>query len=114
MKFTANSDYEEKDSDPICLNPGDRVQGGDADRTWPGWIWVSNESGHDGYVPQEILKDLGEGAFEATEAFDPSVLTIKRGDGLESLRQIHGWHWCRNAQGDEGWVAGYLLRPVSG
>ena len=112
MTFIANSDYEEKDSDPIWLEPGDQVQAGDADRTWPGWVWASNASGHDGYVPQEILKEVGAGVFEVTEAFDPSVLTIKRGDQLESLRQIHGWHWCRNGQEAEGWVAGYLLRPA--
>jgi len=31
---------------------------------------------------------------------------------LKSIRQIHGWHWCRNDRGEEGWVAGYLLRPL--
>jgi hypothetical protein len=40
------------------------------------------------------------------------VLTIRRGDRLVSVRQIHGWHWCRNDAGAEGWVAGYLLRPA--
>jgi len=55
---------------------------------------------------------VGDGSFEVIEAFDPSVLTIQRGDQLVSLRQIHGWHWCRNDAGAEGWVAGYLLRPV--
>lgn len=110
--FIANSDYEEKDSDPLHLNPGDEVGAGPADRAWPGWVWATNAAGNDGYVPEEILKPLGDGRFTALEAFDPTVLTIHRGDHLESLRQIHGWHWCRNECGEEGWVAGYLLRPV--
>jgi len=109
---TANSDYEETDSDPIRLNPGDEVRVGPADRTWPGWVWASDTLGRDGYVPEEILKPLGAEKFEATAAFDPTVLKIRRGDRLESLRQIHGWHWCRNEAGGEGWVAGYLLRPA--
>jgi hypothetical protein len=110
--FTANSDYEEKDSDPIHLQPGDEIRAGAADRTWPGWVWATDGKGNDGYVPEEILTPLGDGRFSATEAFDPTVLKIRRGDRLESLRQIHGWHWCRNEAGGEGWVAGYLLRPV--
>jgi Variant SH3 domain len=110
--FTANSDYEEKDSDPIHLQPGDEILVGGADRTWPGWVWATDGKGNDGYVPEEILKELGDGKFSAIEAFDPTVLKISRGDQLESLRQIHGWHWCRNETGGEGWVAGYLLRPV--
>jgi hypothetical protein len=110
--FIANSDYEEKDSDPIRLSPGHEVSVGPADRAWPGWVWASDAAGNDGYVPEEILMSSGEGRFTAVEAFDPTVLTVRRGDHLESLRQIHGWHWCRNERGEEGWVAGYLLRPV--
>lgn len=109
--FIANADYEDKDSDPIHLRPGDEVRVGVADRAWPGWVWAVDRNGHDGYVPEEILEPLGEGCFAAIEAYDPTVLTLKRGDALESLRQIHGWHWCKNERGEEGWVAGYLLKP---
>lgn len=111
-KHTANSDYEDNDSDPIRLSSGDEVWVGAADRTWPGWVWAKDAGGNDGYIPEEILKPLGDGRFSVIEAFDPTVLKIRRGDALESLRQIHGWHWCRNESGEEGWVAGYLLRPA--
>jgi hypothetical protein len=110
--FTANSDYEDHDSDPLFLQPGDVVRAGAADQTWPGWVWASDAAGRDGYVPQEILERLEDGSCRALAAFDPTVLTVRRGERLESLRQIHGWHWCRNGRGEEGWVAGYLLRPV--
>lgn len=110
-RFTANADYQETDTDPLRLAPGDEVAAGPADRAWPGWIWATDAHGNDGYLPEEILEPLGDGRFRARESFDPTVLTIRRGDPLESLRQIHGWHWCRDARGNEGWVAGYLLRP---
>jgi Variant SH3 domain len=109
--FIANADYEEKDSDPIRLEPGDEITVGLADHAWPGWVWATDRNGNDGYVPEEILEPLGEGRFAAMENYDPTVLTIKRGDRIESLRQIHGWHWCRNGRGEEGWVGGYLLKP---
>lgn len=110
--FTANADYEEKDSDPIKLEPGDEISVGLADRAWPGWVWASDRNGNDGYVPEEILEPLGEGRYAAMDAFDPTVLTLRRGDRIESLKQIHGWHWCRNERGEEGWAAGYLLKPA--
>lgn len=110
--FTANADYEEKDSDPIRLEPGDEVTVGVADHAWPGWVWATDRNDNDGYVPEEILEPLGEGRFAAITAYDPTVLTIKRGDRIESLRQIHGWHWCRNERDEEGWVGGYLLKPA--
>jgi hypothetical protein len=110
--FTANADYEDKDPNPIHLRAGDEVTVGVADRAWPGWVWAENNDGRHGYVPEQILEPLGEGRFAALEDYDPTVLTLTRGDSLESLRQIHGWHWCRNQRGEEGWAAGYLLRPA--
>lgn len=110
--YRANADYEEKDKAPIRLRPGDEILAGPKDRAWPGWVWARDRDGNDGYVPEEILKSLGEGRYAVTAEFDPAVLTVRRGDALESLKQISGWHWCRNQAGAEGWVAGYLLRPV--
>lgn len=110
--FTANADYEEKDRNPLVLEAGDEITVGPADRAWPGWVWAEDNEGRHGYVPEEILEPTGEGRFALIEGFDPTVLTIRRGDKIESLKQIHGWHWCRNEAGNEGWVAGYLLRPA--
>lgn len=111
-KFVANADYQERDSSPIELRAGQEVTVGPVDRAWPGWVWAIDGRGRGGYVPEEILEPLGEGRFAAMEDFDPTVLDIRKGDELESLRQIHGWHWCRHADGREGWVAGYLLRSA--
>ena len=112
-KFVANADYEERDSNPVNLRAGQEITVGPVDRAWPGWVWAIDGNGRGGYVPEEILEPLGEGRFSVMEAFDPTVLAVKRGDALESIRQIHGWHWCRHADGREGWVAGYLLEPGS-
>mgnify|MGYP006210895907 CR=1 FL=1 len=61
-------------------------------------------------VGEGLVRDRGVRlGYPADRKVDsPSSL----GDELESLRQIHGWHWCRSAKGDEGWVAGYLLKPA--
>lgn len=112
MHYLANSDYEDHDTVPLLLKPGDEVEVGNADHTWPGWVWASDGQGRDGYVPGEFLELVEGSRHKVVEQFDPTVLKIQRGDALESLRQIHGWHWCRNGKGEEGWVAGYLLRPA--
>jgi hypothetical protein len=111
QRFTANADYQETDSRPIRLEVGDEVTAGPPDRAWPGWIWAADVHGNHGYVPEDWLETLDDGRFRVSQAFDPTVLTVRRGDRLDSLQQIHGWHWCRNDAGAEGWVAGYLLRP---
>ncbi len=110
MKFTANSDYEENNSLAIELEPGQEVTSGPADKGWPGWIWATDALGRSGYVPAEILEPLGEDRWAAMDTFDPKVLPIKKGDSIESLRQVHGWHWCKSEAGSEGWVADYLMK----
>ena len=114
MNFTANADYEEKNRHAMHLTAGQEVTSGPADRTWPGWIWACDADGRNGYVPAEILEPLGEDRWAAMEDFDPTVLKVSRGDKVTSVKQIHGWHWCKNAAEEEGWVAGYLLRPEEG
>ncbi len=71
--FTANADYEEKDSDPIKLTAGDEITVGLADRAWPGWVWATDNNGNDGYVPEEILEPLGEGRYAAMDAYEYKV-----------------------------------------
>lgn len=110
--FIANADYEEKNSLPIHLEKGDEVRVGGEDKAWPGWVWATDQANHTGYVPEGFLAPISGELFRAVKPFDPTVLTIKRGDKIESTQQIHGWHWCRNSAGKRGWVAGYLLRPV--
>jgi hypothetical protein len=110
--FTANADYEENNTHAIRLEAGQEVTSGPADKAWPGWIWATDSSGRNGYVPADFLEPLGEDRWSAVKPFDPTVLKITRGDKLKSLEQIHGWHWCENESGKQGWVAGYLLRPI--
>ncbi|MGJ8644190.1 MAG: SH3 domain-containing protein [Luteolibacter sp.] len=110
MNFKINADYEENNTRALHLAAGQEVTSGPADTAWPGWIWATDSSGSTGYVPAEILEPLGEDRWAAMEAFDPTVLKVTRGETVDSLKQIHGWHWCRNSEGKEGWVAGYLMK----
>ena len=113
-RYTASADYEERNTRALHLSPGQEVTSGPADTAWPGWIWASDSDERSGYVPIEILEPLGEDRWAALEEFDPTVLKLSRGDVVTSLKQIHGWHWCSNAHGEQGWVAGYLLKPAPG
>jgi hypothetical protein len=111
--YLANADYEDKDSDPLFINIGDEVTVGQTDKTWLGWVWAEDEQGCNGYIPEEILESIDGVKYRALLPFDPTVLKIKRGDKLTSIKQIHHWHWCRNENDAEGWVADYLLKKSS-
>ncbi len=108
--LTATINYEVSDTRPFHLNPGQRVVCGPRDTAWPGWIWVTLENGQSGWVPEEVLK-RGEGAEAVVSGgFEARELSVAKGEQVTSLRTLHGWHWCRRANGAEGWLPGYLLK----
>ena len=110
--YLATADYEVIDRAPLTLAEGDLVRPGQADTDWPGWIWVTAVSGRGSYVPEELLSPQADGTARVTQPFHARDLTVKKGDSIESLREVKGWHWCRDQQGTEGWLPAYLLRPA--
>lgn len=110
--FTATADYEVIDRAPLSLAAGDLVRLGPPDADWPGWVWVTAVNGRGSYVPEDHLATLPDGTARVTNAFHARDLTVRRGDAVESLREVKGWHWCRDAAGAEGWLPAYLLRAA--
>lgn len=113
MTCLVNADFLVNDSAVLQLTAGDVVRCGRSDAVWPGWVWATHEAtDRRGYVPDDILEKVDSEKSRVLRDFDGAELSVRRSETVEVLRQVHGWHWCRQADGREGWVAGYLLRPV--
>ena len=110
--YIATADYEVIDRAPLTLTEGDVVRLGQADTDWPGWIWVTAISGRGSYVPEDHLSPQNDGSARVIQSFQARDLTVKKGDAIDSLREVKGWHWCSSPQGQEGWLPAYLLRPA--
>ena len=106
----ATSDYHVIDRAPLVLHIGDQVRLGPLDPDWPGWIWVTADNGRGSYVPEEILDPQTDGSARVLHAFHARDLSVSKGDEVDSLREVKGWHWCRDNQGAEGWLPAYLLK----
>lgn len=108
--FIANADYEVIDRSPLVLAIGDHVRLGQRDSDWPGWIWATAINGRGSYVPEDILTVASDGTARVDQAFHARDLTVVKEEIVVSLREVKGWHWCRNAHEGEGWLPAYLLR----
>ncbi len=111
-RFSANSDYTVIDRSPLSLKAGEYVRLGKPDSGWPGWIWVTAKDGRGSYVPDDIIEAMESGQGRVAQAFHARDLSVVKGEIVSSLREVKGWHWCRNQHGDEGWLPEYLLRPT--
>ena len=112
-RYRATADYDVSYPHPVSLAPGDRVELGRADTTWPGWVWVRTESGLEGWAPESALERVADQSQAvAREDYTARELSMKKGDELESLRELNGWLWVRNQHGEEGWVPAFNLKPL--
>lgn len=111
--YTVTADYQVIDRAPLSLHVDDRVRLGPADADWPGWVWVTAVNGRGSYVPEDHLHAQPDGTARVLTAFSARDLSVRRGDHVTSLREVKGWHWCRDANGTEGWLPSYLLRPAA-
>lgn len=114
MRYEACSDLEIESQRPLQLAAGDAVQVGKRDTTWPGWRWVTAADGESAWMHESMLELSSETAAVATEAYLARELSVRKGEVVESLRELGGWHWCRKVDGSDGWIPAYNLRPVSG
>ncbi|MEQ1842087.1 MAG: hypothetical protein ABL994_16905, partial [Verrucomicrobiales bacterium] len=102
--FRATADYQVTDRNPLVLEEGDFVRMGRPDPGWPGWVWVSAIDGRGSHVPEDILVPFEDGTARVDRSFHARDLSVVREETVESLREVKGWHWCRNDRGDEGWL----------
>ena len=105
----ASADYAVIDRAPLTLRVGQEVRVGRKDMDWPGWVWVTSDDGRGSYVPEDILIPEGTEGARVQQAFQAHDLSVKKNEVVTSLREVKGWHWCRDDKGNEGWLPAYLL-----
>jgi SH3-like domain-containing protein len=111
MKFRAFSDFDVHYPRPLEVSKGDRVLVGRRDSEWPQWLWVTDASGVSAWVHESVLEIAGEQAV-LREDFSARELSVKKDEVLESMRLLGGWHWCRKASGEMGWIPEYNLEVL--
>lgn len=103
--------------DPIRLRPGDELLVADPAEAphseWSGWLWCTDPSGRRGWVPEQFLRLDGSRATACCD-YDATELTVAAGEALVPGREVNGWTWCTNRQGDSGWVPSANLSPLAG
>ena len=62
-----------------------------------------------GVLPEEVVSANGGDRATVILAFHAHDLSVKKQEAVTSLREVKGWHWCRNGAGQEGWLPAYLL-----
>jgi SH3-like domain-containing protein len=89
---------------PVEFVTGDILGVGHRDRQWTTYVWVTDQSGHAGWVPDSYLEMTSEHEAVAVRDYDATELTIVKDEIVEVLEETGGWVHCRNSGGIDGWV----------
>ena len=97
---------------PIRVTPGQNVQVGERDTTWPAFAFVTTDDGA-GWVPARHIDASSEPAV-VLAPYDTTELATAAGELLTVLviDDPSGWTWVRNALGHEGWVPNDTIEAI--
>jgi len=112
QRFRVLADMEVSYPNPIGFSAGEEVTVGRRDEVWTDWVWVTTATGNSGWAPVAYLESTGENRARALCDYTARELSSRKGEVLIGLNELGGWHWCRNAAGEEGWAPAFNLRPV--
>lgn len=100
-------------ADTISVKQGQVLALSGREDIWDGhrWLWAVAPDGREGWVPDSLIRQGDAGPVAATD-YAAVELTCAKGETLCALNATHGWVWCRNALGAEGWVPARQLRNI--
>ncbi|PIE06514.1 MAG: hypothetical protein CSA74_12075 [Rhodobacterales bacterium] len=97
-------------ADPIRLRAGDPLTLSGREEIWDGhrWLWAEAADGRVGWVPDALVDALIDEA-RARADYSAMELSCTPGTSVTGLAATHGWIWCRDRDGAEGWLPARLL-----
>ncbi|MCM2294731.1 SH3 domain-containing protein [Allorhizobium sp. BGMRC 0089] len=97
--------HERSYADPIACFQGDRLVLTGREDIWEGhrWLWAIAEDGRQGWIPDRLVRIEADHAI-ALDTYSAMELSCEQDEILYGVSALHGWVWCRNLAGEEGWV----------
>lgn len=99
--------------EPIQVAAGETIELDGRTDVWDGhtWLWAKSRDGKEGWVPDCIISETGP--IAATENYTAMELTCQEGQTLTAQRNLHGWVFCSNGEGQKGWVPKRNLSKIN-
>lgn len=97
-------EYRIQYTDPLCVVAGEKVAVGREDNEFPGWKWCRASSGHEGWVPVELLSDATATETTVLRDYSSRELAVQPGEQVTIEDGRHEWLLVRNTRGERGWI----------
>ncbi|MER0496677.1 SH3 domain-containing protein [Aeromonas hydrophila] len=98
---------------PIAFRAGERVRIGLEDDEFPGWVRTFTADGNEGWAPLSLLTSISAEEALARQDYTARELDVAAGERVRVERELAGWLWVHNDQGQSGWIPASAIAPVS-
>ncbi|KXF82306.1 SH3 domain-containing protein [Enterovibrio coralii] len=99
--------------DPIVLRKGEVVELGDGDDEYPHWIFVTTESGSQGWAPEQFIEPQPcSQKGKLLDDYDALELNTVLGEQLTVLFELNDWYRVRRPTSEIGWVPVSTVEPL--
>ncbi len=96
-------EYTSPYTDPLKIQKGERLQVGNKESEWSGWVWCMNKDGKERWVPKNYVEIHGNSGIMLQD-YEARELTVSIGEELKIEKEESGWIWVSNKEGRKGWV----------
>ncbi len=103
MKARVVKAYQSDYTEPWYMVVGERLQIGERDSDWEGWVWCTNSDGQSRWVPENFIEPHGD-SCTALRDYESTELNVQIGEVLKMGETESGWTWCTKVDGQSGWV----------
>lgn len=107
-RFLVIQDHTSEFPEPITfekgtiLTIGEKYQGKEP---WENWYFCTTPGQKGGWVPAQVIEDVGAKASKALESYTARELNVVKGETVWGERILNGWVWCvKPDQSASGWV----------
>jgi SH3-like domain-containing protein len=110
MNLTVHTAHISNYPNPISFKRGDNLTTGRRDEEFHGWIRCRTADGNEGWAPEDFFSASDHNQAVALMDYTATELNTREGESLEAVRELKAWIWCRNCDGQEGWVPKQTLK----
>ncbi|MGB9906799.1 MAG: SH3 domain-containing protein [Candidatus Saccharicenans sp.] len=72
---------------------------------WKNWVWDRHlRTGLSGWIPGPRLTFQSKQKPVFNLPYSSAELNATEGETLLVMKELNGWAWCKNKNGQEGWI----------
>lgn len=85
------------------------IKSEDTNSDWFGWHYCKDKNGKEGWISNDYMIVEGSSG-KILKSYTAKELNATVGDEFFVLYNSCGWSWCKNSNGEEGWLPNNILR----